>query len=747
MSGFAFGQIKANQTKKDLQIQVLDKPVTYKHRSGIVPIITGEFIPGDFSRVFPQISPWIMDIMDTYLDPQVAGSINLGFSIICGLRTKHATLFQPLEKDIVSTYWRNSWEVDELKSHMYDECPFVFAAGRGLYSITLSDDLQTRYFYDTTFNKSYFYSPDLHKFVFPIDHLSSLLRKITINFNAKGKHDAELISKVVVGSDPKTRVAEVYQTGFALQQMTYAFENWSYLQRQLQEYASRPELKVVQLRTVDEAKHVLQSKKRRIAVDLETSGFNFMEDKIGDFTFSYDGETGYHMYWDMLRNSDVLLDLVHSNMSTKDLVGSNFKFDLKFIRYNLRNDTRDWGPRHIRIDNDNVQAGHVLNEGRSNSLKAHAWMYTPYGGYDKALEDYKRTHPNLKSYLEIPDELRIPYAAKDPCIAWQVMGEMEKQFNTIVAAVDEQDFDDGSLKNREYTMYHYYKSIMMPVVNMITDVEYRGVYMNVESLEEQGEYIKGILKTLEAEIKEELEAAMMSPLPYFDLTSPTKLGKLLEEVGWPCIERNARKVYSTNDDVLKKWEYMGYSTAKKIQEYRSWAVGLSTFVGDKNEKSGWWASVRKHEDGTFRMHPNFAPMRADSGRNRCSEPNLQNIPSHGLLAKCVKKPLATPGPDYYLGAVDFDSFQLKIAAVQSKDETLYRAYSDPKGAPDIHSVTAHKIFGERLYEIQEVEFEDAKGKTHKVFGSQHITIKREGQPDESIPASEYEYKEGDVVVL
>ncbi|MCA1807178.1 MAG: hypothetical protein LC687_04930, partial [Actinobacteria bacterium] len=169
MSEFAFGQIKPNQTKKDLDVAVLSEPLTYKAGSGIVPIITGEFIPGDFSRVFPQIAPWILEIMDTYLDPQVQGHIQPGLSILCGLRTKHATLFKPLEKDIVSTYARNSWSFPQLEEYMYEECPFVFAAGRGLYSITRSGALQTSFFYDTIFNKSYFYSPDLHKFVFPID--------------------------------------------------------------------------------------------------------------------------------------------------------------------------------------------------------------------------------------------------------------------------------------------------------------------------------------------------------------------------------------------------------------------------------------------------------------------------------------------------------------------------------------------------------------------------------------------------
>ncbi len=745
MSGFSFGNIKADQTKKDLEVPTLSSPVMYNKGSGIVPFITGEVVPAPFNKLFPQIENWILEVFETYLDPAMDG-YPAGFKLLSGLRTKHATIYKPLDKDIVNTYWRNSWDFSKLKEHMYDECPFVFTTGRGLYSVTRSDDLQTRFFYDTTFNLSYFYSPDLQKFVFPIDHFSSLLRKVVTNLHAKGQFDAQIISKTVIGSDPKVVVADVYQTNFALHQLMYAFENWSNLQSQLEKMKSMPKLQQHWVKTSDEAANVLSTSKRRVALDLETSGFDMMRDEIGCLTASYDGINGYYIPWEAIKRSDKALQALHDNFTTKNVIGANMKFDLKFLRRDLRNDKRDWGPRKVRVHDDIIQSGHVLNEARLNSLKTQSWLYTPYGGYDRPLEEYKRTHPSVKNYLDIPDEILYKYAADDASVTFNVMKEHEKQYNSVVAAVDEEDKKQNKML-ADMSMYKYYKEIMMPVTNMFADVEYNGIYVNTDVLNAKGDFIKEKLKGLEKEIRADLEEEYGGPLPRFDLTSPTQLGKILQEIGWPCIHRSKSGVYATNDDALQKWEHMGYKVAKKIQDYRSWSVGLKTFVGDAKEHTGWWANIRKHpEDNSHRMHPNFAPMRAESGRNTCRSPNLQNIPAHGELAKVVKSPLAPPDKDFYIGAVDFDSFQLKIAAVHSKDPTLYAEYSNPKGHSDIHSLTAHKIFGERLFEIEEIEFEDSKGKTYTVFADQYITVKRNGKTFSTI-ARDYEYQEMDQVIL
>ena len=746
MSGFNFGGIKANQTKKDLQVGTLESPLMYKKGSGIVPFILGEYVPGRFDKLFPQLDTWFPEIMEAYMDPKVDAVP--GFKILSGLRTQHATIMKPLEDDIVNTYRRNSWDFDELKKELYDECPFVFAAGRGLYSLTRSDEVQTRFFYDIVFNKGYFYSPDIRKFVFPIDHLSSLLRKVRTNFHAKGQFDAQIIDKVVTGTDPKTIVADVYQTNFALHQMTYAYTHWFELLEELEAYNNKPPLKTEIVTDADQIAAVMNQRARSVAVDIETSGFNFVHDKIGDFTLSYDGQTGYYFPWDVIRSHEKTRAATHNLLKKKNLIGANFKFDMKFIRYDMEyradhGSSRDWGPKEIRINDDVIQSGHVLNEQRLNSLKSNTWYYTAYGGYNRGLDEWLAAHPKVTNYLEIPDRIRIPYAGNDPCVTMQIFHEHMNQFNTIVQAVDERDLEDGSLDPAvvgSTPMYTYYKDVMMPSVNMLCDVEYKGVYIDDAVLEREGEFIDKKLTEIEKQIRAQLEEDAGMSLPPFDITSPTQLGKILENIGWPCITRNKAKVYATNDDNLLKWEHMGYKAAKLIQNYRSWAVARKTFIGNRKEGSGWWQNVKYHpEDGTYRMHANFSPMRAESGRNTCKNPNLQNIFSHGEIAKHVKAPIAPPSKDHYTASIDFDAFQLKIGAVHSQDPTLISVYSDPNSTADLHSITAHKIFGERNFEVVEVDLFDEKGKKHTVFGEQDLKVINPDKTEKTIKAKDLKH--------
>ena len=50
----------------------------------------------------------------------------------------------------------------------------------------------------------------------------------------------------------------------------------------------------------------------------------------------------------------------------------------------------DEGLPHARIDEDIIQMGHTLDETRSNSLKALAFLYTEFGGYEHPLDEYKK---------------------------------------------------------------------------------------------------------------------------------------------------------------------------------------------------------------------------------------------------------------------------------------------------------------------------------------------------------------------
>ena len=708
---FKFGNLAVTAKKADLDIGIVKTPLIYKKGEGLLTIVVGEYSPV-FDKLFPQLVSFFEEVVYKYSPVP-----EKGFQILYGLRTQHATFYKPLEKDIVDTYKRNSWSAEELLKYIHPDCPFILTAGRGIYSITKSNELQAKHFYDWVFNKTYFYAPDLNKFIFPIEPLNSMLRKLTTNFAAKSDYDAIKIDKVLVGTDKKTQLADVYQTNHALLQIQTAFSEYFELRKKAEEYKYIPEVVDIPLQDPQAMIEALSNPSEYMSLDLETSGFDFITDEIGDVTFAYNKRVGYHiLYKDILNNPEVL-KAFYKAVTTKKLIGSNLKFDLKFIRYKMEHgddpEERDWGPLNMKVYFDTNVSGHVLNENRSQSLKSLVWSYTPYGGYNRELDDWLDAHPLVKNYLEIPDDIRIPYAAKDAAITFYLFEVTQDLIMNRAIEVAEADALEGK-EDSVNTLYEYFRGVMN-AYNVLYDIEYHGVCVNIDSLREQGKWIREHMTTLECKFKEALKEETGVDIPDFSVTSSTQLGKVFEEVGYPCIKRGKAGGFSTDDNTLSKWVYKGYEAVKYLQEYRSWGVALNTFIGEEHRKSGWWQHLKRHEEdkeNVMRMHPVFAPMTSDTGRCKCRNPNLQNIFSHGALAKRVKAPLCPPDENYYQSEADYSGFQLRIAAIQSGDPTLVDVYSK-ENADDLHSITAMRIFGNREFTFDEVEvtYEDGTVET------------------------------------
>jgi hypothetical protein len=124
-------------------------------------------------------------------------------------------------------------------------------------------------------------------------------------------------------------------------------------------------------------------------------------------------------------------------------------------------------------------------------------------------------------------------------------------------------------------------------------------------------------------------------------------------------------------------------------------------------------------------------MRADTGRNKCSKPNLQNLPAHGDLAKLVKENISVPDVEnYYLGTFDSSSLQVRIAGLDTnlndsgRDKNLYQVYQNENMEDDLHSLTAWSIFcAGQLYDLSIVNIILDGGETREYFADELITLK------------------------
>ena len=80
----------------------------------------------------------------------------------------------------------------------------------------------------------------------------------------------------------------------------------------------------------------------------------------------------------------------------------------------------DNGVPEAHIDEDTLYLAHTLDETRSNSLKAMAFLYSQYGGYERPLDAYKEKMGTDICYLDIPEEIIRDYAVMDAIVTRRI---------------------------------------------------------------------------------------------------------------------------------------------------------------------------------------------------------------------------------------------------------------------------------------------------------------------------------------
>ena len=242
-------------------------------------------------------------------------------------------------------------------------------------------------------------------------------------------------------------------------------------------------------------------------------------------------------------------------------------------------------------------------------------------------------------------------------------------------------------KLKEINAIDLFNNIDMPTVEVLSNMQWNGMYADKEELNVFGDELKQNLEILTKDIYKLAGEE-------FNINSTKQLGEILfEKLELPIVKKT-KNGYSTDVDVLEKLKAK-HPIIEKILEYRqlmklnsTYVEGLKPYINPK----------------TNRIHSFFHQTITATGRISSTEPNLQNIPTRIELGKRLRKVFKPAEGSIYLDA-DYSQIELRVLAHMSKDEHMIDAFNNNE---DIHRQAASKVFNIPIDEVTKEQRSDAK---------------------------------------
>ena len=242
-------------------------------------------------------------------------------------------------------------------------------------------------------------------------------------------------------------------------------------------------------------------------------------------------------------------------------------------------------------------------------------------------------------------------------------------------------------KLEEINAVDLFNNIDMPTVTVLANMQWNGMYADLEELNKFGNQLKEQL-----EIKTKMIYEMAGE--EFNINSTKQLGEILfEKMKLPVVKKT-KSGYSTDVDVLEKLksedpiisEILDYRQLMKLNS--TYVEGLKPYINQK----------------TKRIHSFFHQTITATGRISSTEPNLQNIPTRFELGKQVRKIFKPEQGKVYIDA-DYSQIELRVLAHMSEDTHMVQAFKDGE---DIHRQAASKVFKTPMEEVTKEQRSNAK---------------------------------------
>lgn len=422
-------------------------------------------------------------------------------------------------------------------------------------------------------------------------------------------------------------------------------------------------LRTGQIRTVPEPKFaVIDTPQRlkaardiiydhpKVGADIETTGLNYMRDKIIDFGVCY--EPGKVL-------------IFPEAMVPKIVESDIFKAPTHFTWHGGFFDTAFWANlgAPARLDHDTMKQHYALNENPPHGLEFVSTLLLGTPTYKDVISPYVTKD---EGYQKVPKDLLYPYLARDCDNTFRLDAYMLPQV--------EADEDLNWL----------YYNLLMPGTRFLQRVSLNGMYVDIKAMEELHVVLSQQIEEKTAHIQQLVEkfwdpeqyvkdTGAKSASVLFKPSSPKQLAWLLwDRMKIPPPGKSGR---STDKEILKKIIDV-HPFIPAMLDLRSVIKMDGTYV------KGYMA--RRHTDG--KVHSRFSMTKTVTGRLSSADPNVQNIHNDKRIRNIFQAP-----PGRRMAIFDYKAAELRILAEETQDPYWIQVFSE-KGR-DPHDELGALLYG------------------------------------------------------
>ncbi len=427
-------------------------------------------------------------------------------------------------------------------------------------------------------------------------------------------------------------------------------------------------------------KWLIDKKPKRLSVDCETLGLSAFHKKTRLLTvqicwepgksviipIDYDrGDLRHHNFipWGQINRKRLIAQLKQLMEDPSiEKFGQNFKFDWSMLWHKLGIDTQNYA-------DDTQLLAHLIDE---NQLKLNiddlVRLHVPeMSGYNDQYNNDPEHHGKTRMDLLSPPKM-LPYGCGDTDAAWR-----------LCDALHEKLAEDSGL-------VACYNRVTMPAQRAFCYIELNGFPVSEEELtnfehklrmlqkRERVYLLRQIPKSIRNKWKDSgvgLKVTRADILRDWLYLHPDGLGlepKAVTKTGIPSISSKQALPYYVAD----------YPVIARLIDYIKNDKLLNTYA------KGFYKYIH---DGLIR--PTYSLVGTVTGRSSSRDPNGQNFPKRGKLAKEYRKIFKAPKGWVFLSC-DLSQAELRIAAMMSGDPNMLKVYAD---GGDIHRTTAAGTMG------------------------------------------------------